>query len=124
MKIGELSELTNASIRSIRHYEERDLLSSQRLGNGFRYFDDSAIERIETIQLYLKLGFTTAQIKEIVTCMELEPDIEIDDCEETLQIYEEKLAAIKQQMNALVPMKERLEQRIKNIKAKREKQHN
>ena len=65
MKISELSKKTGASIRSIRHYEKKNLITAVRLENGYREFDESAIKRIRIIQLYLGLGLTTEQIEEI-----------------------------------------------------------
>ncbi len=45
MRIGELSKKTGVSERSLRHYEEKGLLPSKRLVNGYRDFDESAIEK-------------------------------------------------------------------------------
>ena len=56
MRIGELSKETGVSERSLRHYEEKGLLPSKRLTNGYRDFDESAVEKVELIQMYLQLG--------------------------------------------------------------------
>ncbi|WP_144502215.1 MerR family DNA-binding transcriptional regulator, partial [Bacillus thuringiensis] len=42
MKISELARLTNVSIRSIRHYDNKGLLNADRLENDYRDFDESA----------------------------------------------------------------------------------
>ncbi len=62
MKISDLSKLTKVSTRAIRYYDKKGLITSYRLNYGYRDFDDSAIERIKEIQLYLSLGLTTEQI--------------------------------------------------------------
>jgi DNA-binding transcriptional MerR regulator len=68
VKIGELSERTGASARSIRYYEQIGLLRSTRLGNGYREFDDSAVGIVETIRSLLELGFPTQLIERVLPC--------------------------------------------------------
>ncbi|MFJ7940828.1 hypothetical protein ACIQYG_20350 [Peribacillus sp. NPDC096622] len=40
------------------------MITAFRLDNNYSEFDDSIIEAINTIQLYLNLGLTTDQIKD------------------------------------------------------------
>jgi DNA-binding transcriptional MerR regulator len=113
LKISELSKITGASIRSIRHYEKRNLLTSTRLDNGYREFDKSAIDRIKTIQIYLGLGLTTEQIEEIFNCMDTDINEDYDFfCDEMLRLYKDKLDEINSKVNALSVVKHRLEKQI------------
>ncbi|PTM56662.1 MerR family transcriptional regulator [Desmospora activa] len=122
MKISQLSKITGVSPRSIRHYEKKKLLTAKRLDNGYREFDQSAIDRIKTIQIYLGLGLTTDEIEQVLNCKETYPEIEIDEyCEEMIEVYEEKLDEINTQMNTLVVVQKRLEKRVKQMKEKRER---
>jgi len=68
MRIGELSERTGASARSIRYYEQLGLLTSARLGNGYREFDDSAVATVDTIKALIDLGFPTELIQRVLPC--------------------------------------------------------
>jgi DNA-binding transcriptional MerR regulator len=68
MKIGELSERTGASARSIRYYEQLGLLTAVRLGNGYREFDDAAVQTVDTIKTLLDLGFPTELIQRVLPC--------------------------------------------------------
>src|SRR5215470_11378700 len=68
MNIGELARQTGVSIRSLRYYETKQLLSPQRGENGYRTYDRSAIERIRLIQFYLGLGLSTNEIFDVVFC--------------------------------------------------------
>ncbi|GAA4159800.1 hypothetical protein GCM10022286_14810 [Gryllotalpicola daejeonensis] len=68
MRIGELSERTGASARSIRYYEQIGLLRSMRLGNGYREFDESAVKTVDTIKTLLELGFPTELIQRVLPC--------------------------------------------------------
>jgi DNA-binding transcriptional MerR regulator len=113
LKINELSKRTGASIRSIRHYEKKNLITVTRLDNGYREFDESAIDRIKSIQIYLGLGLTTDQINDIFNCHTSDYYPEYDElCEEMLELYTEKLNEINEKMNTLAIVKHRLEKQI------------
>lgn len=71
MRIGELSKETGVSERSLRHYEEKGLLPSNRLTNGYRDFDKSAIEKVELIQMYLQLGLNLEETARMLSCLEI-----------------------------------------------------
>lgn len=118
MRISELSKITGASARSIRHYEKKNLLSSVRLENDYRVFDPSAIERIRIIQLYLGLGLTTEQIEEILQCEDNGPD-DYAFCPEMLGMYQEKLDQVNRQIEAMEVLKARLERQIQKTVEKR-----
>ncbi|AZQ48182.1 MerR family transcriptional regulator [Bacillus sp. GX] len=118
MKISELSKKTGASIRSIRHYEKKNLITAVRLENGYREFDESAIKRIRIIQLYLGLGLTTEQIEEILKCEDNGPE-EYGFCEEMLETYQVKLDQINRQISVLDVVKYRLEKQIMQMTDKR-----
>lgn len=118
MKISELSRITGASSRSIRHYEKKKLLTAVRLENDYREFDESAVERIRIIQLYLGLGLTTEQIEDILKCEESPPE-EYEFCEEMLELYQEKADQIDSQIRALEAVKNRLDQQIAQMEEKR-----
>src|ERR1700694_3830204 len=68
MRISEISRRTGVSVRSLRYYEQKRLLCSRRLENGYRDLGEEAVERVQTIQMYLSLGLTTEQIEEILQC--------------------------------------------------------
>ncbi|MFD0693308.1 MerR family transcriptional regulator [Paenibacillus sp. GCM10027628] len=118
MKISQLSKITGASTRSIRHYEKKKLITSVRLENDYREFDDSAIKRIRIIQLYLGLGLTTEQIEAILSGEDNGPDDYVF-CEEMLDTYQEKLDQINSQISALEVVKHRLDKQIIHFAEKR-----
>lgn len=67
MKIGELSERTGIPASTIRYYEKEGLLpKAQRGANGYRVYQDSALERLELIQLGQNLGFSLDAIRTVV----------------------------------------------------------
>ena len=69
MRIGELAHRTGASVRSLRYYEQRGLLRSDRTAGNQREFDDSAVERVHLIRSLLAAGLSTDTIDDVLPCM-------------------------------------------------------
>ncbi len=64
LKIGDLSKITDVSVKTIRFYEEEGLIRPIEVDRwtGYRYYDDSSIERISQIVYLKSLGFTLKEI--------------------------------------------------------------
>ena len=69
MRIGELSSRTGVSRRSLRYYEDQDLLTSSRAASGQRHYDDDHVHRVALIQSFLAAGLSSSTIAEMVPCM-------------------------------------------------------
>lgn len=68
LRIGELSEWTGVPCKTIRYYEEIGLLPpAKRTRNNYRIYDDADVERLRFIRGASVLGFTLAEIAEILT---------------------------------------------------------
>ena len=66
MFIGQISTITGASRRAIRHYEELNLIHSpQRLGS-YRVYDDHHIIVIDLIKRAQSLGFKLSELVPIL----------------------------------------------------------
>ncbi|MFZ4815009.1 MAG: MerR family transcriptional regulator [Phototrophicaceae bacterium] len=62
--VKELAELASVSVRTLHYYDEIDLLKPAKVGaNGYRYYDDAALLRLQQILFYRELGLELAQIK-------------------------------------------------------------
>jgi DNA-binding transcriptional MerR regulator len=72
-QIGEVAERTGVTQRTLRFYEEKGLLNPpERMDGGFRVYSEEDVQRIEYIrQLQQLLGFTLAEIKDMVEAEEL-----------------------------------------------------
>ncbi|WP_089155507.1 MerR family transcriptional regulator [Micromonospora sp. NBS 11-29] len=68
MRIGELSERTGASVRSLRYYEQQGLLTSERRTNGYRDYPPAAVATVDAIRSLLRVGLTTALLKDVLPC--------------------------------------------------------
>jgi MerR family transcriptional regulator, Zn(II)-responsive regulator of zntA len=118
MNIGELARQTGASVRSLRYYETRRLIAPRRRENGYRSYDANTVERVKTIQYYLRLGLTTNEIFDVVFCRNAddlgtlctEPDPFA--CSGLKDFYTEKLAEIEAQIASLEKAKAFLTQNL------------
>ena len=102
--------------------EEKGLIRSQRLPNGYRVYDESVVKQVQTIQLYFHLGLNTEQIKTIVDCDPFRFPHEQLLCDEVLRLYQNKLDEVSQQSKTLEEVKSRLMKRIAEVKLRRHAQ--
>ncbi|SME87812.1 MerR family transcriptional regulator [Streptomyces sp. Amel2xC10] len=66
MRIGELARRTGVSRRSLRYYEEQNLLTPTRLPNGYRDYDERTVTTVRRIQILLSAGLGTSTVAEIL----------------------------------------------------------
>ncbi|MFC4098153.1 MerR family transcriptional regulator [Paenibacillus xanthanilyticus] len=114
MKIGQLSEATGVSIRSLRYYEQQGLIASTRQANGYRTYSPLTVETVEAIKLYLNLGLTTEQIAGFLTCVIQNKEA---FCAEVMPVYERKLAEIERQIVELTQIRTNLIDRMAALTA-------
>ncbi|MEV7693569.1 MerR family transcriptional regulator [Microbacterium sp. NPDC089189] len=69
MRVGELSQRTGASVRSLRYYEERGLIEADRSTSGQRQYDAAVVDRVLLIRQLLTAGLGTAAIVDVLPCM-------------------------------------------------------
>lgn len=68
MKIGDLAAETGASVRSLRYYEEQQLLTADRTSGGQRVYGDDAAERVRLIRCLHSAGLTSRTIALLLVC--------------------------------------------------------
>ncbi|MBU2700529.1 DNA-binding transcriptional MerR regulator [Sporomusaceae bacterium BoRhaA] len=114
MLIRELSRKTSASVRSIRYYETKKLLIPKRLENGYREYDETAVERVKTIQLYISLGLNTDDIAQIIDCpTSMQSGRPL--CKLVRKLYKAKLADVNSKIAILHQVQLRLQERIQDF---------
>jgi DNA-binding transcriptional MerR regulator len=84
MRIGELADATGVSTRSLRYYEELDLIRSTRTAGGWREFDDTMIERVVTVQHLFAAGLCGVTIGQLLPCLEAEPEHRTGELEDLI----------------------------------------
>ena len=66
MRIGELARTTGESVKTLRFWTEAGLLPARRGENLYRYYHDGCARRAATIRRIQDLGFTLAEIRDIL----------------------------------------------------------
>ncbi|MDQ0092286.1 MerR family transcriptional regulator [Paeniglutamicibacter psychrophenolicus] len=65
--IQQVARLAGTTSRTLRHYDEIGLLPPSRIGhNGYRYYDESALIRLQRILLLRELGLGLPQIADLI----------------------------------------------------------
>lgn len=65
--INQIAKLAGTTSRTLRHYGELGLLPATRVGdNGYRYYDRTALVRLQRILMLRDLGLGLAQIGEVL----------------------------------------------------------
>lgn len=97
MHIREFAKLTGVSVRTLHYYDEIGLLkpSSVDEQNGYRFYDERCLERMQEILFYRELDFPLKDIQAILSS----PDYD-------------KQTALKEQKHLLTLKKKRLERLI------------
>ncbi|WP_175923431.1 MerR family transcriptional regulator [Burkholderia latens] len=106
LTIGQLSQLTGASVRSIRHYDEHGLLASVRASNGYRMFPAKAVTQVKQIQRMIATGFTIDDIRGFPDCMLLIEGAR--SCDQITGVQRARLEAIDRQIADLERRRARL----------------
>jgi len=67
MRIGEVAKSSGVGIETIRYYEREGLLDApKRQPSGYRQYDESVVARLQFVRRTKELGFTLAEIKELL----------------------------------------------------------
>ncbi|MCP2262742.1 DNA-binding transcriptional regulator, MerR family [Promicromonospora thailandica] len=68
MIIGELAARSGVSPRLLRYYEEQGLLTATRAPNGYRQYDESAVEIARTVRMMFQMGFPQEKVRSLLAC--------------------------------------------------------
>jgi MerR family mercuric resistance operon transcriptional regulator len=100
MRVGEVAKQAGVNLQTIRYYEREGLLAPPpRLASGYRIFSGGAVRRVRFIKRAQELGFSLAEIREILA---------INNREGASQVRERttaKIADIDQKIETLKAMK-------------------
>lgn len=100
MHINEFAKLIGVSVRTLHYYDEIGLLKPANVDeqNGYRFYDENSLLRMQEILFYRELDFSLKSIKTIISS----PDYD-------------KQKALTEQKKLLILKKERLERLISAI---------
>jgi MerR family transcriptional regulator, copper efflux regulator len=95
---GGLAKATGVSPDTIRHYEKIGVLPrASRTESGYRFYPESAVERVLVVQRALHIGFTLAELAEVLKAR----DAGGAPCQRVYKLAQEKLKGITADIEAL-----------------------
>ena len=95
---GTLAKATGVSADTIRHYERIGVLPrAARSQAGYRMYPPSAVERVRVVQSALRLGFTLAELAEVLKTR----DAGRAPCRRVYAIAQEKLKSVGAEIRSL-----------------------
>jgi len=98
LRSGNLAKATGVSPDTIRHYEKIGVLSrAERTNSGYRVYPASALERVLVVQRALRIGFTLAELAEVLKAR----DAGGAPCHRVYQLAKEKLQGIEADIEAM-----------------------
>src|SRR5271169_6496913 len=88
---GGLAKATGVSPDTIRHYEKIGVLPrASRAESGYRLYPESAVERVLVVQRALRIGFTLAELAEVLKAR----DAGCAPCKRVYKLAKEKLKGV------------------------------
>ena len=116
MQIGELSRLTGASPRSLRYYEQLELISPDRRDNGYREYGDEAALVVGNVRALLAAGLTMAEITQVGECLFTQDLSQAEVCDHVLALYEERIATVEAQLANSMDTRSRLSAELESLR--------
>ena len=107
LKIGEFSKMMQVTVKTLRHYEQKGLLVPDEVDEwtGYRYYNITQMQRLNTIRGLQRQGFTLEEIKELLEDGAQTPSIEqltqkIEETERQLQLLTERRSQLLKWMDS------------------------
>jgi MerR family transcriptional regulator, copper efflux regulator len=98
LRSGTLAKATEVSPDTIRHYEKIGVLPrASRTVSGYRIYPAGAVERVLVVQRALRIGFTLAELAEVLKAR----DAGGVPCDRVYELAQGKLKAIEADIEAL-----------------------
>lgn len=108
--IGELAKATGVSTDTLRHYERKGVLHSQRAGNGYREYPEDALERVRMVRQGLAIGFTLDELRSIFKVF----DCGGAPCQQVRSVAANKLAQIETHLQEVIALRDDLKNALED----------
>lgn len=106
MRISEVATRSGIPATTLRYYETVGLLNAPRATNGYRSYDESALEQLSLVESAKHLGLSLPEIVDLLTAVEGETCTQV---RETLHPkLRDRLADVDRQLDGLRLLRRRL----------------
>lgn len=111
LKVGELAKRADVTAETVRHYTREGLLSPRRHPeNGYQLFANNDLERLNFIQRARKLGFSVAEVRDILA----HADQGDSPCPLVRDLLAQRLPQIRARIAELEALAQRMEQALES----------
>jgi len=91
MRISEVARRAGVTTKSVRYYESMGLVTSRRLANGYRDYDEHQARLVAEVRALSRLGMRLEQTRPFVDCLVAGHDSG-DDCPDSIATYRRAIA--------------------------------
>ena len=116
-RIGDLAKATGISADTLRHYERKGVLTSNRLSNGYRVYPQDALDRVGMIRKALAIGFTLDELSSVFKIFEQGGA----PCRQVRSLAATKLAEIENHLRQVTVLRNELKAALKEWDLRLEK---
>lgn len=110
MNIGAAAEKANLPPKTIRYYEEIELIKPSRAENGYRDYSEQDVHRLRFLQRARSLGFSIGECRLLLSLYEDENRASAD----VKAVATEKIRQIERKIGELQSLKTTLEKLVKH----------
>ncbi|MBR2132122.1 MAG: MerR family transcriptional regulator [Oscillospiraceae bacterium] len=90
--VTEVSKLTGISVRTLHHYDSIGLLKPTQVTQaGYRLYDDTALQKLQTILLFRELQFPLKEIAQILNVPHFDSQLALEEQIHLLELRREHL---------------------------------
>lgn len=115
MKTGELAQQAEVNVETLRFYERKGLLPEPpRRNSGYREYPPESVQRLRFIKRAQELGFSLAEIKELLTLRVTRGTT----CGQVREQAQEKVAEVQKKISDLRAIEEALAKLVKSCSAR------
>jgi DNA-binding transcriptional MerR regulator len=107
MHIKDLAERAGVTVRAVRYYESRGLVTPRREANGYRTYDDADVGVVREVRALLSLGMTAEETPPFVECLRAGND-RADVCPASLSAYRRRIADVDARIAELTALRGQL----------------
>ncbi|MGM7671493.1 MerR family transcriptional regulator [Microbacterium sp. A93] len=106
MRIGEVADQTSLSFRTLRHYDDVDLVTpSGRTEGGFRLYTERDVARLMIVRRMKPLGYTLEEMRTVIDTVDALADSPEDShLQDRLTTIREEAAARREKLATQVGM--------------------
>ncbi len=113
-RIGKLANAAGVSTDTLRYYERKGVLRSERSNNGYREYPEHALERVRTIRQALAVGFTLDELSAIFNVF----DGGGAPCQQVRSLAAKKLAEVDNHLQEVTILRNELRAALKDWDAR------